>query len=177
MTGFEFVDTATLGWPQNYPRCRLSDEILSLLTLPLYLHTASLLSSRLSMFSGRCRTVHPKSFSVDGWYPATPGQIRSRQILPTPAPTPTPGEAVDSDRLKLRPQLRLRSPRAALPSCDHVKLFCRNMMIPRCPESTPSYWFHFLHIWSLKTSFDSDSTSDVSLHRESQVSSQVQSDQ
>ena len=63
-------------------------------------------SSCLSMFLWPCITILPKLLSVDGWYPATPGQSRSRQnftdsssdsgqngrlrLTPTPATTPTP---------------------------------------------------------------------------------------
>ena len=36
------------------------------------------------------------------------------QILPTPAPTLTPAKTIDSDRLQIRSQLRLRSPHASI---------------------------------------------------------------
>ena len=60
------------------------------------------------MFSVRCITFRPISLSVDGWYPATPGRTRVGKIFSIPAPTA--GETVDSDRLQLRPGLRLCNP-------------------------------------------------------------------
>ena len=78
------------------------------MTLQLNLHTTALLFVLFSMFTRRCIAVRPKSLSVDGWYPATPGRSRSRRNFtdsssdsdsrkngrlrstPTPASTPTP---------------------------------------------------------------------------------------
>ena len=87
-----------------------SDRILSLNdTTTLSSHSHSF-SFSLSIFSRLCKTVRPKSPSVDGWYPATRVEVRVGKVLPTQAPTPTPTKTVDSYRLQLRCRLRLRSP-------------------------------------------------------------------
>ena len=78
------------------------------MTLQLNLHTTALLVVLFSMLKGRCIYDRPKSLFVDGWYPVTPGQSRSRRNFsdsssdsvsrqngrlrptPTPASAPTP---------------------------------------------------------------------------------------
>ena len=100
MTVFEFVAIVTQRsrWPQNYLRYPSSDEILSLNDASTYIISTLQLSfpSSLSMFSGRCIAVRPKSLSLDGCYPATPERSRSRQNFT--------GSSSDSDS---RPDVRL----------------------------------------------------------------------